>query len=216
MPRYLFPKESSIAVDHENKYIYIHIPKTAGTSVRQSLKEAPWPHLSRGTKFRVPKHATALTAKQIVGERIWQSHFTFAFVRNPWDLMVSSYHWWLRKGKRYDSTHAMAELVEQCGTFHDFVLGEIGSTHINEFEAQGLKDWCCNDQGVVLLDFIGRFEEIEKDFQHIGERLGVNFPELPRKNVSNRSSYREYYNDETRQAVADRFTWTIQNFKYEF
>jgi hypothetical protein len=214
--RWLHPKRPNIAIDHNNKYIYIHVPKTAGSSIRKALQTAPWPHVSQGTRYRIPKHATALQVKEIVGDRNWQSHFTFAFVRNPWDLMVSSYHWWLRKGNRYESTRNMAKLVEQCGSFDSFIKSELGSHYVNEFKSPGLKEWYCDEHNMILLDFIGRFENIADDFQHIGKCLKVKVPDLPYMNISDRSPYRKYYNDETYQAVANRFAWTIEHFGYEF
>ena len=214
--RWLNPQKSSIAVDHDNQYIFIHVPKTAGTSVRAALRNTTWPQSSQGTRFKVPKHATARETKGILGEHIWHSHFTFAFTRNPWDLMASSYCWWLRKGKRYKATAQLTKVVEQCGSFREFILSDFGRTHINECEAQNLKEWYCDRNGQILVDFIGRVETLNQDIRHIGKELGVTMPQPAVHNVSDKPSYREFYDDETRQVIADRFAWTIQHFGYEF
>ena len=63
---------------HLQNYIFIHINKTGGTSIERAL----------GGKFQ---HKTAREKIAELGEAVWQAKFTFAFVRNPWDKMVSQY-----------------------------------------------------------------------------------------------------------------------------
>lgn len=212
-----FNKKQKINIDHENQYIFIHIPKTAGTSVRHALQEAQFPYRSEGTRFTYRKHTPALTIKRNISQSIWKSHFKFAFVRNPWDLMVSSYCWWLRKGRRFNEYIAnKAKKVEQCSDFKEFILSDFGSTHINEFEAKDLSYWLCDENGEIIVDFVGKVENLEGDLQYVFNQLGTSCPQLKIQNASQRSTYQNYYDRETKEVIANRFKWTIETFNYEF
>lgn len=212
-----FQTKAQVNIDHQNKYIFIHIPKTAGTSVRSALKTADFPHKSEGTRWIYHKHTPALTIKRNISNSIWDSHFKFAFVRNPWDLMVSSYHWWLRKGKLFDkSTAQKATQVEQCSDFKEFLLSDFGSTHINEFEAKDLSHWLCDENGEIIVDFVGKVENLERDLEYVFNQLGTSCPKLKVRNASQRDIYQKYYDRETKENIENRFKWTIETFNYEF
>jgi hypothetical protein len=77
-------------------------------------------------------------------------------------------------------------------------------------------DWFVDPNGNVLLDFIGRFETIDKDWETISQKLGIAAP-LPRLNANPRDKhYSEYYSKETQKMVADRFAVDIEYFGYQF
>jgi hypothetical protein len=204
-------------MDHQNKYIFIHIPKTAGTSVAHALQEAQFPHTVKGTRFGYKKHTPALTIKQNISNAIWKSHFKFAFVRNPWDLMVSSYCWWLRKGRLFDDSIAQkAKQVEQFDNFKQFILSDFGRTHINEIKAQDLSHWICDENGAIIINFVGKVENLEQDLEYVFSQLGTSCPNLTVSNASQRDTYRTYYDQETKEVIQNRFNWTIKTFNYEF
>jgi hypothetical protein len=210
-------RNKQIRIDHQNKYIFVHIPKTAGTSITHALQEAQFPYNSKGTRFRCKKHTPALTLKKHIGFLAWKTHFKFAFVRNPWDLMVSSYCWWLNKGRQFDESIAQkAKQVEKFDNFKQFLLSDLGKTHINEIEAQDLSHWICDENGKIIVDFVGKVENLEQDLEYIFRQLGTSCPKLKKKNASQRNDYRKYYDRETKTLIEKRFKWTIENFNYQF
>src|SRR5580658_4759926 len=83
------------------KFIYIHIPKCAGSSVRRALQQAGATMTFEGAasedqrrsfKIQWLHHFTAASLQPLVSRYAWKTYFKFAFVRNPWDLLVSFYH----------------------------------------------------------------------------------------------------------------------------
>ncbi|MGD9017181.1 MAG: sulfotransferase family 2 domain-containing protein, partial [Desulfobacterales bacterium] len=89
------------------RFIFIHIAKTGGTSLREALSRQTWRDPYRipqalcsrisglfGHRLgcKIPRHARAVAAREMLPRELFDRCFKFAFVRNPWDLQVSSYH----------------------------------------------------------------------------------------------------------------------------
>jgi hypothetical protein len=66
------------------------------------------------------------------------------------------------------------------------------------------------------MDFMGKFENLQEDFNFVCDSLGINRQELPIKNKSNRKHYIEYYDDETRETVGAHYAEDIERFGYQF
>ena len=76
-------------------------------------------------------------------------------------------------------------------------------------------DQFCSEDGELLVDFVGRFETIDSDFQKICSRLGI-LASLPKYNISNIAPYQQYYSEETKELVRSAFEVDISYFGYDF
>ena len=155
-----------------SKCVHVHVPKTGGNSVSAALRSA-WratPRIERLTlrlrhggkrvfsKGRgIHKHAKARDIWLVIGQRSWDEHFSFAFVRNPWDLMVSSYSWWINRADRFEKARQAALEIKALGSFSRFMDSVYGREQINE-QRGNLRDWICEEDGQILVDVVGRFE----------------------------------------------------------
>jgi len=200
--------------DPEYQYIFIHIPKTAGSSVYTALKSLPRKNRTRCPVYPIEHHAKASEVKKVVGDKLWNDYFTFCFVRNPWDLMVSCYHWWLKKAYQFKHCDQVVDEIEQMGNFKNFMRSPYGMSMINEFEGN-LADWYM-ERNNKIVDFVGSVENINNDWEVICNRLGIHYRKLPVINKINRDHYRKFYNNETTEFVANRFSMTIKLFNYQF
>lgn len=163
---------------------------------------------------RYHKHAKAVEVRHILGGA-WNKSFKFAFVRNPWDLMVSSYSWWLTHAPKFPRLAADAEQVQKLGSFSAFAQSQYGSEMVNECHGRDLLEWI-SDGDKIIVDFVGKYESLEADWGQVCQKLGVASIALPRANRVPRDDYRSFYNETSKRLVADRFAPTIERFAYEF
>ena len=204
--------------------IFVHIPKTAGTSLHSYFSELSEAHASAP---RLPelrpyaseikyKHKTASELKAWIGEDLWNRAFKVAFVRNPWDLMVSSYTWWLQKAPSYPHFSAQVAQVQALGSFKNFLASDFGSHMINEVTGS-MEDWF-QDSGRDIVDYVGKVETIDADLRAIRDVAGLADGGilLEQLNPTKREGYRSYYDDESRETIHRRFTYIIDRFGYTF
>jgi len=195
--------------------IFVHIPKTGGTSVFSAI----WKHERTMPNFHVWKsHNSALLRKEKLqavftprdADAYWKNAFKFTFIRNPWDHLVSWYHQGLKDGTYHSSfNHWVEDGMQTAHNRNDLVPGSDTRDHRNQLS------YFTDIDGAVLVDFIGRYENLEQDFQVVCQRIGVYF-ELEHVNQSIRRPYQEYYNTSNRQIVHDQFGDFIDQFGYKF
>ena len=204
-------------ISHKNKFIFVHIYKNAGTSIENALQVYAANKFWRGVyhishNLRIGKnpikpceqHAKAPEIKACVGEDIYSNYFSFAFVRNPWDWQVSLYKYSLKK-----EGHFQHALIKSLGSFDSYIEWRCN----NEVELQ--KSFILSDSGESLVNFIGRFENLENDFDKVCSYLNIS-AKLPRLKVSNTVPYRNYYSDFSKKLVAETYVEDIDTFKYTF
>jgi len=209
------------------KFLFVHIPKTGGTSIRVALRRYKWqdPYriplflLSRLSSLtghrlacKLPRHAKAIAAHEMLPRDLYQQLFKFAFVRNPWDLQVSSFH------------HVQRErphLLKGVTDFESFLRMKLsrGRGYVYHFDVsiEPQSDYVVDIHRNLIVDFIGRYERFESDFEEACNRIGVPCSGLPhRRQATDRSAYRKYYNDATAQLIAEHFKSDIEMFGYSF
>jgi len=209
------------------KFLFVHIPKTGGTSMRSALRRLQWrdplfwpqwlcARVDHATGHRIaaklPRHAPAVTAKEMLPASVFEELFKFAFVRNPWDLQVSSWHH-LRRER--------PQLLKGIHSFDAFMRYKLDPARPGQFHLDTSirlqRDDVVDLRGEVILDFIGRYERLASDYETIGQRLGVKLPALPSKRrARDREDYRSYYSDDLAERVGSAFAADIETFGYRF
>ncbi|GAB0148136.1 sulfotransferase family protein [Marichromatium gracile] len=210
------------------RFLFVHIAKTGGTSVRAALQGLRWrdpwyypmflcsrmSHLSGhriGTKL--PRHAKAVLAQELLPRPFYDSLFKFAFVRNPWDLQVSSFHHIRRERPHYLGGHQ---------EFADFLRWKLDPERPYQYHVDTSitrqSDYLVDLHGEVIVDFIGRYEQLHDDFATVCARIGITQPALPhaRKATDRKRDYRSYYDDDTAELVARHFARDIELLDYRF
>jgi hypothetical protein len=211
---------------HRHQFLFVHIAKTAGTSVRTTLNRLRWrdpyfipqficSRISSLTGHRIackiPRHAKVIAAYEMLPREVFAGLFKFAFVRNPWDLQVSSYHHLKR-----ERPHLVGD--RDFETFLRYKLDPARPYQYHLDTSIALQsDYLVDLHGKVLVDFIGRFETLNDDFITICQRIGVKPPALEHKRqAKDRGGYQKYYTPETVELVARHFAADIAMFGYTF
>ena len=200
---------------HTHKFIFIHIPKTGGTSIESVFDPKA---VVKDVRF---KHYTLCDYNNLRGDH--HNYFKFSFVRNPWDMTVSMYQYlWHKKtgwgpGWRNKHKHFSKLTFEEWVKHPAFKFPTIKSANVNSHlsgENGTFSSWIACDNSTV--DFVGRFETLQQDFNTVCDKIGIPRQELPHINKTNHKHYTEYYDDETREIVAEKYARDIERFGYEF
>jgi hypothetical protein len=209
-------------ISHRHRFAFIHVPKTAGSSVAFAL----WPHadhvnrywMNRGLSlvgihvnhyapYRLKKFRThtpaAILQRQLPAD-VFADLFKFAFVRNPWDLLVSSFHYLLKHQGHHRST-----MASRLRSFADYAAYEIRRGKMSQSAMLTCRD------GSLLVDFVGRFESLPSDFAYACRRIGVEV-ELSRANATRHRDYRSFYDDRLAEDVGRFFAADVERFGYAF
>ena len=196
-------------ISHKYKCIFIHIPRTAGTSFEVAINGEPYNY----SQFKF-KHLTASYAK-ILYKDYWNDYFKFSIVRNPWDRMVSMcrfenfYGCKIRNGKLNINQYLQKWPVIEIDPRTDCDINHNNTIYDNSIYKNLLSD---------DLDFVGKFEKLEENFTFVKQTIGLDFGDFPyyHKNKSKHKHYTEYYDDETKEIVGELYKKDIEYFGYEF
>ncbi len=202
------------------KCIFIWIPKVAGNSIKDSLNISKIMKAKRLRKFKNNGDITSshfdinmLRKKGVISDEFWEKAFKFAFVRNPWDRIVSLCTY-IRGNKR----HKVFEPYQK-----DMDLKKMtqylknGIPPIGFYNARGLSqanqqiNWIPDD-----IDFIGRYENLQSDFDKICDKLDIGRRKILHINKTNHKNYWEYYTDEIYDVVTKFYKDDIERFGYKF
>lgn len=195
-------------VSHRARAIFVHIQKTAGSSIEAALRDHDPEAGSHFVGGR--RHVHAVELRDAVGRDVWGRYFKFAFVRNPWDRLVS----WYQMCMEAQQPNAFCRYVRDgFPTFESFVTGATSGPGAKTTRNQ--LDYVSDPAGGVIVDFIGRYETLQADFATVAARIGIA-GNLAWVNASRHGAYRDYYDDVTRAIVARRFARDVAAFDYRF
>jgi hypothetical protein len=208
-------------ISKSHNFVFIHIPKTAGTSIERCLLDnnlisvgSQWLQGKiDNNEFKQSKysnqywhHLNTCEVRQAIGKEQWSNYFKFTFVRNPWDRAVSFYYY-IKQSIKNPNSLSFGKTYPD--TFEDWV------------EKQNLpsdqQSQITDSNGKIMVDFVGKFENLENDFKVVSSKLELPELKLEHLKKTNRQNYQTYYEkDRTIQIIADKYKQDIDLFGYEF
>ena len=212
-------------ISHGRKYIFVHIPKTGGTALSLALegramaddilvgdtpKAVKRRHKLKKYKLTqgLHKHARLADVEGVVTREMLDDYFTFTLVRNPWDRIVSYYHWLTLQRWDHPAVH-LAKAVN----FTRFLNDRSTLKSLSLPYAHYLHD----SRGVEHNGHYIRLEMLDQDLVPVWDHLGFNLSPIARRNVSPRGrDFRGYYSDADQELVAKLCKSDIERFGYGF
>jgi len=225
----VFVDVCAMLISSTHSFIFFHVAKVAGVSIRDALT----PYTQEPERFitkRPPQningqrnplydrwdsmltHATVAQTQRALPEQ-FASFYKFAFVRNPWDWQVSMYHFVLKMQADLD-----AHTVAQLGSFERYLAWVVATDKPRPFPRGATKfqkAMLVDKSGQLGVDDIGRFETLSEDFNRFAAKIGIDVS-LPNLNRSQHKRYHDYYDDHTKKLVAKHFAEDIDLFEYTF
>jgi hypothetical protein len=199
-------------ISFQKRFLFVHIPKTAGNSIQSVLRDYSEDQLValrkeqdgierfglRNPNYNIKKHSTLAEYRDALGNEQFRVLYKFTCVRNPWDRMVSYYFTPTQAPEDWDRKK-FRRIISKAVSIADYLRLD-----------QGEEDPFAN------VDYILRFENLADDFRTVCGMLGISPAMLPRYNRSSREHYSKYYDDELRELVCARFAAEIERFGYIF
>lgn len=190
-------------VFENNKFVYFPIPKVASTSLQNIFEEIDF------KKEDTPK------IKDF--EKKYKNYYKFAFVRNPYDRVVSCYKDKILETNAYTGL-ALRQGFDIHMGFKEFVKEITKIPNIRADQHIKSQSFFLKDKnGDLIPDFVGKFENLERDYKKIMNNIGIkNPPKLLHKNKTQDKGkdYKDYYDEETRRLVQKRYKEDFELFGY--
>jgi hypothetical protein len=201
-------------ISHTGKFIFIHVPRTGGTSMTYSLSE----EVGGSKNINVEKfgfnswrpmfhddnsvHRTYIEKQEVIDK--YRDYFSFAFIRNPWDRILSYFTGHRKSPKRVRDWDINIE------GFTDYLIRDLHNL-------PPCAHWVCDTSGKIALNYVARFENWKQEHEHISKELGLS---LPYHNIGKSGDfvldYHDFYTDKTRQLVYEAHKEDIKLFGYTY
>jgi hypothetical protein len=228
-----FDMKYDVTLSHKKKFVWYRVPKVGSRTILYFLKR------NKYIDFGFPPSNEPEEKEEgydVAYNALWDDYFQFAFVRNPFSRLLSAY---IDKVQNANTEYPIAFFNQFAGlSFKDFLkklcqldLNKVRSKD-NPANTKNLIDKHVAPQNLIIplkkLSFIGRLESFETDFKLVCEKIELDYnfdytvgkkiiSRNPKKlNASKHKHYTEYYDDETREIVAEKYAKDIEYFGYEF
>lgn len=213
-------------ISHEHKLFLIHVPKTAGTSIQETLKmDYAGHHTPQQLKKKFPKE--------------WETYKKFAVIRNPWDRMVSNYYYILaEKSFWFDNispmskqtirpkvngghlpAHQLRELCIRTGNFEkwsQYIVNNYRTAVEHNRGYEKMKQFIYEDDKLIV-DYVLKYETLKEDFNNMCEDLNIGPFDLLNLNRTNQcKDYREIHTPITISLTEQIYKEDIETFNYKF
>lgn len=197
-------------ISHQHKFIFIQIPKTGCTSAQKVLEKhggivKQGPTKKKSIYF---KHRTYSEIEKSNDFKKLKEYFSFTFVRNPWDWLVSNYFYC--KGKHAPYKRKQYSHMPENISLEDWLYWYAENIKGTQ------KEMIVDSSGSIGVDFVGKLENYQSDFNRICDRLKISRTKLPHVNQTKHKNYTKYYNNDTRKMVAEKYAKDIECFGYKF
>jgi len=213
-------------ISHKYKFIFFHVPKAAGSSIIRSYKKHLGPDviindqnkrikkwLKRNSNVLWPNHTSPRIMKKYLDyETRFLPYYKFAFVRHPYDRIISLYHYTIQKEEAiYKSNNVkipeFTRNILEAGSFENWILSKnIGTSQYN---------FLSSANGKLLVDFVGHTENITEDLNLINNKLNLGKITIENVNKSDHQSAKKYITPILERIIYENYADDFKHFNYD-
>lgn len=216
-------------INNTFKFIFVHVPKAAGTSVTNAFSEyTAYCDLEIGgtgfgeniqpffrNKFGLYKHIPAKELKNIIGNKDWVKFFTFSIVRHPADRLLSIFNFL----KQWEGTpEDLREKLIEFQSFDEFVLSEIWKSRPGPDNIFFPQSYWLTDKSGLLVDYVGKLENLEVSLEYIRDAIGLrkapNFKVTKLNQSKGEKDFTEI-SGEAKLLINEYYSSDFERFSYE-
>ena len=161
---------------------------------------------SRWVENKLENHSSLKNVRNRFSKE-WENYLKFCVVRNPWDQVVSAYHWDVQKRFKLNKPSF-------CKWFQENFQNEPYRWR-KSLDAS----FYCRIDGQLAIDYVVKYENLLNDLLFVCKKVGLDWDGwLPNEkgNIRTNRDYRGWYNDAMRQCVAEAYQKDIEEFGYEW
>ncbi len=206
-------------ISDSHEFIFVQMRKVASTSMQAVLRPLCLPPPSgrlahfksrarlewNYQKHLFRTHDDILAARRRMPTAVFERYFKFAFVRNPWERLVSEYHYILSRPE-----HGRHARVSELADLRGFIRMQIPRRDAYQL------NMLCDRRGTLLMDFVGKLESLQADWETVGSAIGIPHQPLPRRNETSYGRYQDFYDQAGIDLVAKHWAVEIERFGYSF
>ena len=173
-------------ISHSNNYIFIHIPKCAGTALKNHLSgEFSYKDIEIGgsdhaeaialyyeEKFQLKKHSTWLEIRNVVGDHDYERFFKFCVMRNPYDRIYSIYRFLQFTWRQWPGS----EIMDTFSSFEDFALSDFFQSEGPDRIFNPQATWIADQSNRIMVDCVLKSSNLEEETRQIASNLGLKGP----------------------------------------
>ena len=187
--------------DIRRRFIYIHIPKTAGTS----MESIGWvgKGFCKHCGIDYYQNMSKITHHEDVD---LSKYFKWSFIRDPYTRFMSGLINHVFKGKYVEGFQEQDEVTK-------FIIQN--ANRFNEFEILKEAHLYLTIDNIMVMDFLGKYENLQEDFNKVCDRVGVGRTQLPHILKGRHDDYDHLYTPVTREIVANYYKRDFELFDYE-
>lgn len=200
----------------DRKLLFVHIPKTGGTSVIDYFGFKENTRNLWGRILNTSVEVSHLPLYAINELYDLTDYYKFCFVRNPWDRMVSEFKFGIKESpegiKLFELTDSFETFLESIKENLPRIQNNRPSHWLtNHYQTQ----WSFIKSEEIKMDFIGRFENFDEDLKYLGKKFNIE-KDIPFLNKTEHGDYKSYYTEKSIDLVKEIYKDDIENFHYKF
>ena len=191
-------------VNHKHKFLYLHLPKTGGTSINKFFND----------RFNDNEFDFGHPYLSDYGNKI-SHYFKFTIVRNPYDRLVSAFFYMSKYSKFQSDINFRKHWKLKDDTFESFVIQKLPKI-VDDPKIRPRHFKPQVDFGTAGLNYVGSFNTIQKDIDYVCDELNIKRRNLPHANKSNHKEYQKYYTKELLDIVHNLYFEDFNNYDHLF